>query len=187
MISKEYLASLTDLHKNKAFGAKGKLPKEVVSLIESGDVKSVLDFGCGKGAATAAMKEHYPEIKLYSYDPVTSPIDLPTSVDLIFSTDVLEHVEPELLDVTLLDLFSRANKYQYHLIACHPAKKHLSDGRNAHLIIENPDWWKEKIIKTGWKIESEKIAQYERVLKKTKKHLVIDVVKYIVLLSKPEL
>jgi len=49
-------------------------------------------------------------------------------------------------------LFSIGQKYQYHLIACHPAKKTLSDGRNAHLIIENPDWWKVKMIDPRWKI-----------------------------------
>jgi hypothetical protein len=31
-------------------------------------------------------------------------------------------------------------------IACYPAKKHLPDGRNAHLIIESPDWWRTKIL-----------------------------------------
>lgn len=34
------------------------------------------------------------------------------------------------------------------------SKKMLSDGRNAHLIIESPDWWKDIIINisNNWKI-----------------------------------
>ncbi len=57
-------------------------------------------------------------------------------------------------------LFSIGQKYQYHLIACHPAKT-LSDGRNAHLIIENPDWWKVKMIDPRWKIIHEEILEFE--------------------------
>ena len=30
--------------------------------------------------------------------------------------------------------------------AIEAAKKHLPDGRNAHLIIESPDWWRTKIL-----------------------------------------
>ena len=76
--------------------------------------------------------------QVYNYDPVTSPIDLPKKADLVYSSDVLEHIEPDQLESVLNNLYSIADKYQYHLIACHPAKKKLSDGRNAHLIIEKP-------------------------------------------------
>jgi hypothetical protein len=31
-------------------------------------------------------------------------------------------------------------------IACYPAKKHLPDGRNAHLIVESPAWWREQLL-----------------------------------------
>ena len=115
---------------------------------------------------------------MYTYDPVTSPIDLPESVDMIYSSDVLEHVEPELIDKTLVDLFNRASKYQYHLIACHPAKKFLNDGRNAHLIIETPKWWKKKLKTFGWTVEYEEIS--ERYIER----LDINVIKYITVLKK---
>mgnify|MGYP007000267248 len=72
----------------------------------------------------------------------TSPINLPEKTDLVYSSDVLEHIEVDQLETVIDKLYSIANKYQYHLIACHPAKKRLSDGRNAHLIIEKPEWWK---------------------------------------------
>ena len=65
----------------------------------------------------------------------------------------------------------------YHLIACHPAKRGMSDGRNAHLIIENPDWWRSKLQSVDYQITSEKITQYQAA---PKKGPTIDVIKYII-------
>jgi hypothetical protein len=31
-------------------------------------------------------------------------------------------------------------------IACYPAKKYLPDGRNAHLIVELPEWWRKQLL-----------------------------------------
>jgi len=44
-------------------------------------------------------------------------------------------------------------------IACYHAKKHLPDGRNAHLIVESPEWWRDKIVNfMKVKIVSEQIT-----------------------------
>lgn len=179
--SKEYLKELELLHNKKTFGIASKIPDEVVSLIETNRVKSILDFGAGKGLLSAEIKSNY-EIDVFTYDPVTFPISLPSKVDLVYSSDVLEHVEQDLIDETINDLSSRAQLYQYHLIACHPAKKTLSDGRNAHLIIEHPQWWKEKISKIqGWEIVHEEVREWTAKVKKGPPR---DIVKYIVLLKK---
>jgi predicted transcriptional regulator len=79
-------------------------------------------------------------------------------------------------------LFNITTKYQYHLIACHPAKKKLKDGRNAHLIVETPDWWKNKLSKYNWKIVFEKVKEKEKFIQGQQIHMV----KYIVLLEKNE-
>lgn len=155
----KYLEQLKDLHGKSNFGSGATLPKVVKQILDTGEIKSFLDFGSGKGYTSAIIKEQYPHIDLYTYDPVTSPIELPAQVDMTYSSDVLEHIEPKLLQKTLDDLFARTKKYQYHLIACHPAKKKLSDGRNAHLIIENPKWWKRKLQPYNWIIEHEKIDE----------------------------
>jgi len=177
--SKEYLKELEKLHSKSNFGSGKEIPKPVVELLDSGEIQSMLDFGSGKGLTSLTIKEKYPHIKLYTYDPVTSPIQLPDQVDLIYSSDVLEHIEPDLLEATLKDLFARAQKYQYHLIACHPAKKKLSDGRNAHLIIEEPTWWKHKLSEYKWNI------QYEKTTKKRQREKFgIYVQKYITVLKK---
>jgi hypothetical protein len=180
--SNEYLKELEILHDKKSFGAAGNPPAKVHELLNLDNVNSILDFGAGKGNTSKRIKQDYPDITLYTYDPVTFPIYLPKTVDMIYSSDVLEHIEPSLIDETLADLFSRAQEYQYHLIACHPAKKTLSDGRNAHLIIEDPDWWKQKIQNIeGWKIIFEEIIERIATPKKGKQ---IQVVKYVVIMEK---
>jgi len=178
MISEEYKKQISTLHK-KAFGSGKDLHSELIKLLED-DINSALDFGCGKGHMTNAVKEQFSSLKLYSYDPITAPIELPKNVDLIFSSDVLEHIEPEYIDETLDKLFSIATKTQYHLIACSPAKKTLPDGRNAHLIIESPQWWKNKLSKYSWTFEYEEIQ--ERDVQRADR--VLHVIKYIVVLRK---
>jgi hypothetical protein len=97
------------------------------------------------------------------------------------SFDVLEHVEPTFINDTLSDLKNRCNKIMHHVIACHPAKRVLNDGRNAHLIIENPDWWKIKISEQiGWSILDENVISYTSNPKKGKP---IEVVKYLLTLK----
>ena len=181
--SKEYLEQLELLHKKKkVFGISKKILKPVKELIEENTITSILDFGAGKGLTSQSLKEAYPEITIYTYDPATFPIELPEEVDLIYSNDVLEHIEPLLIDETLQDLANRATKFQFHLIACHPSKKALSDGRNAHLIIEKPEWWKQRIqALSSWKIVYEEIKEY---IAHVKKGPPIDVVKYVVILKK---
>jgi hypothetical protein len=175
--SAEYLKQLKTLHSKSAFGSGADIPAVVKEILDSGEVNSFLDFGSGKGYLSQAISEAYPHIKLYTYDPVTSPIDLPEQVDMTYSSDVLEHVEVDMLEKTLDDLFTRTTKYHYHLIACHPAKKKLSDGRNAHLIIETPKWWKRQLQKYNWQIQHEKIT--ERYVEKFD----INVIKYITVLK----
>jgi len=176
--SKEYLEQLTALHDKSSFGSGAEIPQIVKKILDSGEVKSFLDFGSGKGYLSQSIAEAYPNIKLYTYDPVTSPIELPDQVDLTYSSDVLEHVEPDLLEQTLTDLFNRTTMYQYHLIACHPAKKKLSDGRNAHLIIEDPKWWKQKLKKYNW------LFEYEDITQRYIERFDINAIKYITVLKK---
>jgi len=183
MHSDQYLQELKTLHSKKTFGNTSALPKDVQVLIAKNNIKSILDFGCGKGMACSSVASD--NLTVYSYDPVTSLITLPDKVDLVYSSDVLEHIEPDQLSNVIGNLYNIADKYQYHLIACHPAKKSLSDGRNAHLIIESPAWWKELIEQKnkefGWKIISEEIIERHATVKKgPPRH----VTKYIVYLQK---
>ena len=176
--SDSYKETLKELHKNKAFGNKSGIPQEVIDCVEKYQVTSILDFGCGKGNFLITLKERYPDITVFGFDPGNEMFStLPDKVDMIYSSDVLEHIEPDHLIDTLIDLKARCSKVMYHLIACHPAKRGTGDGRNAHLIIENPDWWKLKLQSIGYQIMSEKITQKQAT---PKKGPAIDVIKYII-------
>lgn len=179
-LTSQYLNQLKHLHKTTNFGSGSSSIPKVLKNHYLKDVKSLLDFGSGKGKFFQAIKEYDNNIKVYSYDPVTSPIELPREVDMTYSSDVLEHIEPDHLDNTLDMLFDITNKYQYHLIACHPAKKKLSDGRNAHLIIETPQWWKNKLSKYDWNIVFEEVKEKDKFIQGQHIHIV----KYIVMLEK---
>jgi len=178
-VSEEYKQQLKQTHENKNWGTTSNLPKQVELAIAKYNPKSILDFGCGKGQIVNLLKEKYPHMTVYGYDPAFND-QLPDSVDMIMSTDVLEHVEPDALEATLDDLNKRCNIVQYHLIACFKAKKVLPDGRNAHLIIKTPDWWQE-IMYNKFNVVHEDIIGY---VKKGKKGIPKAVTKYECLLEK---
>ena len=177
LISNKYRTELRNYHKQEETWGVG--PKwniiRICKFLYDNNIESVLDYGCGKGWYLPFILP----ININNYDPAVFKWSIvPKTQDYLLCIDVLEHVEPELIDETLADLFNRASKYQYHLIACHPAKKKLNDGRNAHLIIETPEWWKQKLETFGWTVEYEKIT--ERYVEKYD----INVIKYITVLKK---
>lgn len=183
MISDEYRRMLELMHqKRPSFGNRSGLAPEIAECIEQYGVTSILDFGCGKGFVPDIIRQRYPDIEAWGYDPGQPEWSvMPQSVDMIYSSDVLEHVEPCEIDATLRDLASRCRKVQWHLIACHPAKKGLPDGRNAHLIVEPPAWWREKIRAVlNWRIVHEEVRQVQG---KTRRGPGLVVEKYIVKLE----
>ena len=103
----------------------------------------MLDYGCGKGAILSHLQNKYPNIKIEGYDPAVVMFDKISrqSYECIFSNDVLEHIEPDHIHTVLKHINELSTKYLWLRIDTVPARKVLPDGRNAHLIIENIDWW----------------------------------------------
>jgi len=181
MITDEYRKTLNKIHKETNFGKRGKIPKSLKSFIDEVKPKSLIDFGCGKGRLLTTLKEEYNQIKVTGYDPGNTDFDTPIDdhfVDLLISTDVLEHIEPEFLETTI-SFLSQRSRYFWHLIALSPAKRILPDGRNAHLIQESQEWWRDKFLNTGCKIikegykESQKIISSSNLSMTTKHYLII--------------
>jgi hypothetical protein len=145
LISASYAELNARLHKeNIAYGVGGgKHAPIVLKLCESLKTRSVLDYGCGKGYLAKEL-----DFPIWEYDPAIPGKDAdPRPADLVISTDVLEHVEPERLDFVLADLRRVVRKVGYFTIATRPAMKFLADGRNAHLIQEGADWWRARLSK----------------------------------------
>lgn len=159
-LSNDYQKLLIDMHNtNKKWGSEFKktpIPLLLKQTIDNYKPKSILDFGCGKGFLSKKIQQEYPEILVTGWDP-SFDYDLTGNYDMIISTDVLEHVEPEHLKTTLDDLKQRTNIVQYHLIACYSAVAILPDGRNAHLSILTPDEWQTLFLDNHCKIINENV------------------------------
>jgi hypothetical protein len=125
----------------------------------NGWIKSVLDFGAGQQTLGERVMSnvHVDGVRWTDYDPGIPELDrldlLDNTYDLVVSSDVLEHVEPEMLDRTLCQLRLCAGRAQYHHIACDPCSLLLPDGRNAHLSIHSPEEWREMLEVDGWKVQ----------------------------------
>ena len=150
LISDEYKILNQKLHKeSEDYGASGdKIVSNILSIYDHGNyIKSILDYGCGKGNLKKELiKNNLPKNIIYEYDPCISGKDsLPKKTDLVICSDVLEHIEPDLLDNVLNHIYSLINKKLYLKISTKESNKILSDGRNAHLIIQEPLWWVNKL------------------------------------------
>lgn len=158
MFSQEYLKQLKKLHAAKdrprGFGGKVKDLGAFHTYIKDWNPKTALDYGCGKGVILDYLKEQYPNTKWSGYDPAvleySKIFDQP--FDMVFCNDVLEHIEPLWLDTVLENIYNLSNSYIWLRIDTRPARKKLEDGRNAHLIIENIDWWNVQLKKVDWQV-----------------------------------
>ena len=122
-------------------------------LIHLEQITSVLDYGAGKGALGQLLQDYDPALSIQNYDPaVPDYADLPARAALLICNDVLEHVEPEYLDAVLDHMTSLMGQVGFLVIALRKSNKRLPDGRNAHLIVADADWWLERLGKR-WAVE----------------------------------
>jgi len=142
LISDTYRALNGNLHEGGNYGRHGdKWAGEVTRLINRYGAKSVLDYGCGQGSLAQSLGPIVQE-----YDPAIANKDaLPLPADLVVCTDVLEHIEPECLSDVLDHLRALSRLACFAVISTRAAQKFLADGRNAHLIVENDDFWRQHL------------------------------------------
>lgn len=157
LLSPEYKEQITKLHTTRIWGASGySHAEEILKYKNDLAAKSVLDYGCGRATLKKVLMELDPSIAnedIREYDPAIPGKDAdPDFADLLVATDVLEHIEPVHLRVTLTYLYSLFNKGAYFIIALSASKVDLPDGRNAHLIIQDHNWWIGKLKEAGFKV-----------------------------------
>lgn len=148
LATEEYRQQLIEKHASMAWGKHGHShAPEVQELLAQLGARSVIDYGCGRATLAKAL----PGVKVFEYDPgIPGKHHLPKPADVIVCTDVLEHIEPQLLDSVLRHIYLLARRGAYFVIATRPARELLPDGRNAHLIVQPPDWWLLKLQQHGW-------------------------------------
>lgn len=151
LITDEYRSANEHLHKTTSYGVTA--PRFMDSIRDVADgcgARSILDYGSGprKHVETHLGKR----FRVVSYDPCVPDLAAePDVADLLVSCDVLEHIEPLLLDNVLTHMAGKTKRAAFLTIATGPAKKTLPDGRNAHLIQEGAEFWLPRLMK-HWRL-----------------------------------
>jgi len=144
LISEDYRQMQQKLHENPLYGtASLEYAPLVAKIIESTQCGEMLDYGAGKGRLGVALRQHLQRpLTVHHYDPAIPQWSAPPApCEFVACIDVLEHIEPHLLDNVLDDLQRVVAGIGVFTVHCYPAVKVLPDGRNAHLIQQPPAWW----------------------------------------------
>lgn len=151
LITPSYRQQQEDMHSRYDYGtASIQFAPQVAKIINAHDIRDLLDYGAGKmnlmkTISDKRLVEH--AFKYTPYEPANPKYsETPKPAQMVACIDVLEHVEPDLIDNVLDDLQRVTMQIGFFTIHCGPAAKTLSDGRNAHLIQEPPEWWIPRMI-----------------------------------------
>lgn len=149
LITEEYRRMQQELHRNPQYGvASVEYAPLVAQVMQTLGTTELLDYGAGKGRLGATLEETYKRrFTIHHYEPaVPQWASPPQPCKLVACIDVLEHIEPELLDNVLDDLKRVTAEVGVFTVHTGPAKKVLMDGRNAHLIQKPVAWWLAKFL-----------------------------------------
>jgi len=146
-ITDAYLEQQRKLHENPNYGlASLSFAPIVADVMKQTGCKSVSDYGAGKKRLLEGLRQAGIEPTPYlPYDPVFPEYGDPKPADLVCCIDVLEHIEPELVDNVIQELAKITTNLGFLSIHMGPAEKTLADGRNAHLIQKPSSWWLKKL------------------------------------------
>jgi hypothetical protein len=165
----EQYRQLYELKREYGTGGQGKL-NEVLEIIDKYSIKSMLDFGCGQNCHLINALRKSCDITIYGYDfaivnetEYVSNRIIPDKVDLIVSTDCLEHVPTKELPLCWQIFNNLSPKVMFHVVCTRLAGQILPDGTNAHKTVESADWW--------FKVMSNNFPKYKVHNKSTEKHI----------------
>lgn len=138
------------LHKAKKSYGRGFVNNnyfdEILLFYKDKKLKSVLDFGCGKGRMVDFLNKN--NISCQGYDPAIKRFaQFPhnKNFDLVLSFDVFEHFLIETWQEELGKIKSVKPKYIYLKIATTKARQHLPNGMNCHTLVRSKEWWSEEL------------------------------------------
>ena len=138
-----------ELHQNPGYGvASVQYAPLVAEVMNAVKTRELLDYGAGKGRLGATLETIIPEpLTIHHYDPAIPQWSHPPEpCKFVACIDVLEHIEPTLLDNVLDDLQRVTEGVGVFTVHTGAAVKVLTDGRNAHLIQQPPSWWLPKFM-----------------------------------------
>ncbi len=160
LITEDYRKMQQQLHQNPNYGvASVHYAPLVAQVIEAVGAQDLLDYGAGKGRLGLTLKQHMTRpLAIRHYDPAIPEWSAPAEpCGMVACIDVLEHIEPILLDNVLDDLQRVTLGVGVFTVHTGAAIKVLPDGRNAHLIQQGAGWWLPKFLQRF------ELARFERM------------------------
>lgn len=125
----------------------------IANIMENSNIKTILDFGCGKAKGWHRSKFHiilnttFDNVTLY--DPCVPDYKIypEGKFDLVICTDVMEHIPEEAVGIVLSQIFEKAQCVVFLSISTRLASKWLDKekGLNAHLTVKPEEWWIKQI------------------------------------------
>jgi len=128
----------------------------LVKYISQCGYGKMLDIGCGNGIVAMVLRDRdfncyglditsaklIPDMKNYFYEaPIWRMPFKDDEFDFTFSTDVLEHLPPQMVDQAIKEIY-RITKYTtFHNIATFEDNR---QGFKFHLTVKPIQWWREK-------------------------------------------
>mgnify|MGYP002538745548 CR=1 FL=1 len=117
-IEYNYIKQYEILHKQKSnYGMTSiKFYDDIEKLVKKNNIKSILDYGCGKSKLIDRIMENY-KVTTCKYDPAIKEYsNKPNSnYDLVICTDVLQHIPLFDLDKVLNNLKEYGKLYFFHI------------------------------------------------------------------------
>src|SRR5262245_14260292 len=107
LISEEYRTMQQKLHENPDYGvASVQYAPLVADIVRKVGGTELLDYGAGKGRLGQTLGAKFGlQLRIHHYDPAVPAWSAPPQpCGFVACIDVLEHIEPELLDNVLDDL-----------------------------------------------------------------------------------
>ena len=160
LITEEYRRMQQELHRNPGYGmASVHYAPLVANVMKTSGITELLDYGAGKGRLAFALEEILDvPLTVHHYEPAIPEWSRPPEpCRFVTCIDVLEHIEPDLIDNVLDDLKRVTAHTGLFTVHTAPAAKVLLDGRNAHLIQQPATWWLYRFL------ERFDLAQFNRV------------------------
>jgi len=167
VISDTYRELNKQLHETQQFGGSSRKWADAMAalvllansrhFVERFEIKSVLDYGSGTGNLGKFMDKRFAqlgmEISISDYEPaIPEKSKMPKPADFVVCTDVMEHVEPELIYNVLNHIDGLAKVAAFFLISLQSSNDVLADGTPAHKTIKSYQWWVEKLKPMYWNI-----------------------------------
>ena len=154
-ISDEYKDAVTTEHRNhRDWGASADttIGHVILGILRKHSyITTILDFGAGKGSLGRYIRERLDRtLEWTDYDPGIPGIDeLPYGTfDMVISSDVLEHVEPEKVEAVIQLLADKTKTVLVTDISCIYTGFTFGagpfEGQDLHLSVHEPRWWREK-------------------------------------------